>query len=458
MSADGPSDAETEVFLRDLQFLIATDEQVQDDFSHLCELLEDSGASEVESTPSEAPTDAGMDLSGLALVQQAPPSPYTTSSEPSAASKDTSLPRVGARNRFQYRQRQELKALREQVQVLKSQLAAEASTRKTAVSRKREASPWEMAARDELLERNRAVAENKHLKDAVEEQSTFVEQMKKMLMKKPRLMAASIDPTSEAWQEYKLAATTSLRVASIHAIADRQFRRLQNAFIQAGLFQSPALRIADAAPRVQGDGTILMEFKRRFTLPVPLHVGGPAAWRVMQSYAPVCTDAHYTTEDIDSRTVYQTFSQHVRGLDLHSNAIRKYYPADTRHVIVWRNVLEDALLPHMSRGSVNNEWGWMVGEPVAENKSITSLTFLIQVLLDTPKDYNQEATLAEINHAIARFGFLQLGQEGEDTSVEVNSPVTAAFMGNGKRFELALKTGLTNAIEEYHRALSTAKE
>ncbi|KAF0688801.1 Aste57867_19623 [Aphanomyces stellatus] len=443
MQSNEVHDAETEVFLHDLQFLIATDEQIQDDFSHLCELLADSDASETtDPTPSEVPFT-------LECLQTMPHS--TTADRPTAPLKPTGVSKGGSRNAFQYRQRQEIMALKTQVEGLKAQLASASQDKTSALmSRKRDASPWEMAARDELLERNRAVAENKHLKDMLVEQATFVEQMQHLFVKKPRLMAASTDPKSHAWHEYKLAAQKSLRAASIHAIADRQLRRLQHAFIQANLFQSAQADGGDAAPRILSDGSVLMEFKRKLILPIPMSICGAAVWRIMKTYAPVATDAHYTSEAIDDRTVYQTFSQHVGGLTLHSNAVRKYYHEPSRQVVLWRNVLEDVLVPHMSRGAVSNEWGWVVAEPL--NPSVTALTCLVQVVAaDVGRD--RDAVVAELNQGIARYGFRFRGHE--DPAVEMQNPVMAAFMESGKRFQTALKDGMAQAIAEYHHARSS---
>ncbi|RHY93634.1 hypothetical protein DYB35_000640 [Aphanomyces astaci] len=291
MAAEGTDDDASIDLLKDLHFLIATDEQVQDDFSYLLQYP--------------------VGFAKLDLQHTSPTSEATSSIEPSSTMAKTSstkrknvekdnIPPTGARNRFQYRQRQELKALKAQVEDLKAKLAAERSKSSSRLAALSEASPWEQAARDELVERNRAHAENKQLKDALDDQSTFVDQMQKLFTKKPRLMVLAEDPSSlEEWQAYKLAAQHSLRVAAIHAIADRQYRRMQNAFIQTGLFNnSDAQPIVSGAPSIRPDGNILLEFKRQFTMPVPMEVaptkdGNPNQCRMtflIQSAVDAVTD------------------------------------------------------------------------------------------------------------------------------------------------------------------------
>ncbi|ETW05248.1 hypothetical protein, variant 1 [Aphanomyces invadans] len=356
-------DGSDEALLSDLHFLIATDEQVQDDFSYLCDLLDESMSDPFDGGPAnvdDTSESGGGCNADLNLQKMMPPLVTDVAEKPAstkrkAGVKDT-FPDTGARNRFQYRQRQELKALKMQVEQLQAKLAAETLKSSTRLIRAGDISPWEQAARKELFERNRALAENKQLKEALDEHLTFVDHMQNLFKKKPRLLAKN--PSSEEWQAYKLAAQHSLRVAAIHAIADRQFQRMQSAFIQAGLFNTTSDKpVVSGSPRVLPDGQILIELRRQFTLPVPYSVVGTACWNVMKTRMDECGPTE-TMETIDAHTVYHKSAQCVAGVIVHSNSIRRYYAGTNRDVVVWRTVLEDALVPHMSRGSVNNECGW----------------------------------------------------------------------------------------------------
>ncbi|KAF0688799.1 Aste57867_19620 [Aphanomyces stellatus] len=438
MEQEASYDVETDLFLHDLQFLIATDEQVEDDFSLLCDLLDQASGSDTE--PSVASSDVTKDMAGLALHQapalSVPPAVTPPPQHVNLPTQET-RPKRGGRNKYEQRQREELKALKAQVEALKAHLAStKASADESSLgSRNRGTpSPWEVAARDELLERNRAIAENKHLKDALADQATFVEQMQRLFNKKPRLAAASPDPASDEWQGYKLAAQLSLRVAAIHAIADRQYRRLQHAFIQAKLFHSIDAHRVSATPRIQADGTTLLEFKGQYTMDLAFPLVGRACWRAIRNYKPVVADAVYGTDEIDDHTVYQTFTTHVRGKHMHSNMIRKYYPEATRDVVVWRTVLEDALVPHMTRGAVNNKWGWLVAAPLPEDRSKSSLTYLFHAVVDDEDE------------------------RGNEKPVGVPSEMMAASMANTKCLEEAVTEEIVRAYNESRNANATTNE
>ncbi|CAK4099331.1 unnamed protein product [Aphanomyces euteiches] len=47
---------------------------------------------------------------------------------------------------------------------------------------------WKRMAHDEKLEKDTALHENEALRGAVDQQATFIDQMKKVLLKKPRLI------------------------------------------------------------------------------------------------------------------------------------------------------------------------------------------------------------------------------------------------------------------------------
>ncbi|CAK5161736.1 unnamed protein product [Aphanomyces euteiches] len=268
-----------------LEMLLATDEQVEDDFSFLCQLLEDS--------PSEAAEDSDTSMPNLEqLSTNSSTQPPDRQATKRKAPKQDALPAVGARNRFQYRQREELKQLRGHVESLKAQLASE-RLKHQALSKpqdRNQVSQWELAARQQLLERNHALNENKQLKEALEEQATFLDQMQRFFMKKPRFEALSDGTSSDDWKALKLTAQQSLREAAIHAIADRQYRRMQHAFITAGLFGLAHDKYLSAMPRLQPDGSVLVEVKRQTLHPAPFRV-------VSKAFRDACS-AHASNAEV----------------------------------------------------------------------------------------------------------------------------------------------------------------
>ncbi|KAH9113707.1 hypothetical protein AeMF1_012146 [Aphanomyces euteiches] len=185
--------------------------------------------------------------------------------------------------------------------------------------------------------------------------------MQSVLLKHPRLKD-SRDIHSEAWKACKLAAQASLRSVAIHTIADRQLGKLQMAFIQAGLLDSTEDRKV-VTPKPQPDGTIIIEsvFNRWFD--APWRAVASAAWSVCNGTKSLFLpdDATETSEWIDPWTVYRAFHRMEAGQSVHSNFVWKYYFENDRDVIVWRSVLDDALVPrNNSDGVIDNEWGCMI--------------------------------------------------------------------------------------------------
>ncbi|KAF0734972.1 hypothetical protein Ae201684_008445 [Aphanomyces euteiches] len=97
-------------------------------------------------------------------------------------------------------------------------------------------SAWEGAAKQQRLEKQRAILENHKLRSQVNEYAVFIELIQASMHMKPRL---TLNPTlaCPTWQEYKLTAHAALRVAAIHAITDCQYRRLHSVMANAGLVE-----------------------------------------------------------------------------------------------------------------------------------------------------------------------------------------------------------------------------
>ncbi|CAK4081816.1 unnamed protein product [Aphanomyces euteiches] len=187
--------------VQDVHLLFATDDQLRDDLAYVCSLLDSP---------------------------ERKPSPPSSSITRTSKSPEESKPTLS----HQDRRKREILELRRQVDILKNQLL----DAKQQATGKPDMSAWERAARDQMYAKSKSISENEQLRAQVEENATFIEDMTRVLRKRPRL---SLDVHSEEWKAYKLAAQTSLRTAAIHAIADRQYQQLQTAFIQAGVYDCP---------------------------------------------------------------------------------------------------------------------------------------------------------------------------------------------------------------------------
>ncbi|ETW05265.1 hypothetical protein H310_04229 [Aphanomyces invadans] len=363
----------------------------------------------------------------------------------------TCSPPSGKRRRplRDYHHRAEIRRLREHVEHLKVELA-----RAKAASRQLDQSVWEKSARRERVEKLRSLEENAQLHAAVKERAVFIEHLKRTLYRKPRWTALP-DATVDAWQSYKLAAQASVRAASIHAIADRQFRRQPHAFIQAGILD----RVDDLfrAESVKLAGHILLQVVNHVNFPAPASTVSAACWRTFsdgsssdrRNMLPLPDNATETIEVLDAHTIYERFCQTQGDITGHSNNIRKFFKdEDGRDVIVWRTVLDDALVPHMAQDVVDNTWGWM--------------TCLVQIPLDArvaqeielsyertrPDQRNDSQTIEAILSAIRSLSRPGPGKSNHKPH-DVVLPAMRTFLERGRLFETAMKAALNDAIARF---------
>ncbi|CAK4131855.1 unnamed protein product [Aphanomyces euteiches] len=161
------------------------------------------------------------------------------------------------------------------------------------------------------------------------------------------------------WKAYKLAAQASLRTAAIHAIADRQYALLDTVFIKSGLFENSEEVIREELMN-QTSGSVLFERVYHVPLAAPFRLIGAAVWGVFNGEHPMTLPegAEESLEIIDPYTVYRAYRNVDKTAAAYANMIYKYYVEADREVCVWRSVLKDELMPHMTQGTVHDQWGW----------------------------------------------------------------------------------------------------
>ncbi|KAG9407462.1 hypothetical protein AC1031_002183 [Aphanomyces cochlioides] len=327
----------------------------------------------------------------------------------------------------------------------------------------REMSYWEKAARVQLFQKQKAIQENEQLREATKENSAFIAKMKTFLLKKPRLDAES---KVDEWQQYKLAATACLRAAGIHAIADRQYDRLDSALINAGL-KGLKENYSSVRPTIKNAGkTLFVEIIRRIKLDAPRSAIANAAWAVFidpQKQIPVPIDAQRSIEMLDSSTMYEMFQERTTdGVVCHSNFIRKVYDEEGRHVILSRTVLHDALAPQMIHGDVEDESVWIVVEADERNPNQCFFTFLHHSQIDL--NGISITKPFDVNHLAVRLA--QRKADGQEL-VPINDdgiewaelpPALAIFSRNGRIFISHLEQAISSAIASYHASKTTSKQ
>ncbi|KAF0694506.1 Aste57867_14622 [Aphanomyces stellatus] len=320
-------------------------------------------------------------------------------------------------------------------------------------------SMWVHAARHERREVQRAQEENQDLRAAVAERAAFVDHIQRIMRKKSRWTVLP-DAEGDAWQELRLGAASAVRTAAIHAIADRQRRRQIQVFIQAGvlaqeddMFQAIPMLLTRQRPGLQ--------VINHFTLPLPYGVAAQACWRVLHGDRGPRLPPHATqTRDrLDAHTVYECFQD---APEIFSNTIRKYYAGDDRDVIVSRSVLDDAQMPQMGDGVVDDMEGWFVVRPHPTNASCCHFTSLFRVPLEahgkTPPrppstTYKMDAIVALIQTMsfVSTHGAVALESKAALDLKGLPVPSMGAFLERGKLTEVAIKASLKEAVAAARR-------
>ncbi|KAH9126753.1 hypothetical protein AeMF1_002831 [Aphanomyces euteiches] len=410
---DGTWDGTWDV-LEDLRFLllIATDDQLQDGLAHVCSMLDD------DSDDSRDASIEGRDLETI-VVANTESDIKQTKAKPSRKQKKP-------RTTFEVRQREELQRLRAEVDTLKDNLR---SLETASHSCEGKMSFWKRLAHDEKLEKNKALHENEALREAVDQQATFIDQMKKVFLKKPRLTHHH-DVHSAEWQIYRLTATIALRRAAIHAIADRQFSRMSHAYLRAGLLE-------------RTDDFTKAELKFEV-------MGGSQANYLLLGVTE-------TFELIDESTVYSRIADpNDPAMTWHSNLIRKLYREPGRNIFIVRTVLDDALVPQMSVGGVENKSAW--GQVLPLDDTSCRITLLIEIglneILNDPAAVRCAVEMA--NRMKRTFPSGLAVKQGEFSIVpalfdvdliQVEHPSIRFFLENGKRIRDAINLALYNVIQ-----------
>ncbi|KAF0694511.1 Aste57867_14627 [Aphanomyces stellatus] len=422
---------------RDLPFLIASDVELQTELTELCHLMD-------ETSSSSATTD-----------------------KPKRRRKPSAAP-VGARNQHQARVRQDILDLREEVERLVKELddTKEKSLLQTSST---VASPWQNMARMQECHASKALRENRRLRAAVDEQGSFIDKMAKLMRKKPRL-----DAVNEAtWCDYKLAAQQSLREIGIRAIADRQYRRKDTVMLNAGLVGRQENFCSVGRLHSSDASVVVFQVRSHIKLAAPCEIVSRAIWQVNcgDMPLPMSTGASVSIERLDECTMYEQFAEtHANGIISHANTVRKLYmEEDAAHVIVWRSVLEDALVPHMSKGAVEDESGWVVVTPIDDESCWQS--FVVHVRIDpstfpTPPSISQlthatdeDATVDEIAASVQQLIVEEappaVGKfipPDDRKAMKLGLPHYAPFFERGYQFERTVKAAVNRAIDSYQRS------
>ncbi|KAH9113065.1 hypothetical protein AeMF1_012690 [Aphanomyces euteiches] len=356
------------------------------------------------------------------------------------------------------KQKREMMALMHQIAELENQLIEK---RRIGPSR-HGVSPWERAAREEFYARTKALQENAKLKLGVDEQAVFIDQMAQFLRRKAPTTMSCLNLSGYCWQMYRLPSRLSERIPAMHSIANRQFSRLEGAFINAGLYSRPSdlLRMKKCP---QTDGKIIIEYAYHVKLGAPFRMIGAAVWKVLTNkyMTPWTCDGVETVEAVDPFTMYRTYSRasNCNAAAIHANLVFKYFVEAEREVIVWRSVLDDELFPNMRNGHVHEETGWMQISPVGPDAC--RLTLLVQYTAFSDLIGAASSAHETLKSAITLFEQLSFSEPTFEQGTFPTTPQTReedmaslsfvkqTILRRGQRLEWMIETNINNVVKSY---------
>ncbi|CAK4073486.1 unnamed protein product [Aphanomyces euteiches] len=407
--------ASPESWLQDLQLLIATDNQLTNELANVCELL------------GEEPAPIVSDFDG-SFVSKANKGHSTSRDKTTCATANNSAKTKA--QRFYLRQRDEIQTLRQEIEHLTATLNAHGGSRTTSSA----IQVWKQIAKTERAGKHKVLEENKHLRDAVCQNGTFIEQMQGVFRKKPRL-GTHID----------------IYRKNGRCTTDRQYHRMQSAMVKAGVIDlDNFLFQVKAYP--QSDASYLLEIIHHVDVDAPFRLVGAEAWNVFEGDLPLDLPDG-ATELYPRRPLYCLL--HIPAV------IRKYYVEPDREVIVSRTVLEDATVPHMTKGAVENRCLWLTVKPLGNNPNRSRFTLLQHLVWPNEDSPFVSGDVDVVEHSMKRIcSGLYVNRPGkfpELAQIDVShlpNPNMVAFVDRGCQFLQLLRGNVNKAIEKFHEPLA----
>ncbi|OQR91931.1 hypothetical protein THRCLA_22425, partial [Thraustotheca clavata] len=299
-----------------------------------------------------------------------PPTVSSSSSENEAPKKQPSK-QVLAVQRHRLKQRNELNYLKSKVGELQMNLN-NLTQAKALQDILHPPSKWEKLAKNERRRQQEALLENTRLKEALEEQVQFAECLVNIVQKKPRL-ALNNSEANDQWKLLKLVADPAAREAAYHAIVDREYAKLNSAFVEAGLIET-TWEGRKHIP-VLHHGILEVQTLIRWKFPVLANIVADAVWEVARGALQVMQQAYTMMVEVEPSLTYITGKRESFVGNIQRRVIAKrYYEADPpRWIMITRSIYDDELYPLLPDYSIANEVAWMVIE--MDNQGMTEFKY-----------------------------------------------------------------------------------
>ncbi|KDO23313.1 hypothetical protein SPRG_11627 [Saprolegnia parasitica CBS 223.65] len=233
-------------------------------------------------------------------------------------------------------------------------------------------SRWEKLAKEERKRGQESVVENKQLKEAIEEQVQFAECLVNIVRKKPRLAHLSTEQ-QDLWKQMKLVADPAIRSVAIHAILDREFEKIDSAFIEAGLLEDDMPPKRRHVPRFE-HGMLEIETTLCAHFEAPCDIVTTGVWDVFRGLVELIgvhgTYAPLTVME-DNVAYIAAVRPYGLGVIERRILIKKYSDVPGRAVFVTRGIHEDECFPVRDGHAVTNEVSWTTVEVSPTSPGVT---------------------------------------------------------------------------------------
>ncbi|KDO18248.1 hypothetical protein SPRG_16369 [Saprolegnia parasitica CBS 223.65] len=285
-------------------------------------------------------------------------------------------------------QKLELDYLRKKVEEMEKQMAILGSMQTETVLA---GAQWQDMAKDQQLQMQLAIMENARLKAALQDELAFAETLAGIVQKRPKVLQLPTTKDSN-WQEFKLVADATERAAAFTAIADREYNKVLNLYLQRQLHETHTVKSTTVKYLDDGvrPGIVIESFNRLAFAHVPFRMLGHAIWSFLNADhvndAANGSDSFENLGSPEDNMVYMKSRWQISpGTVAESRLVIKRFIEETREIVVWRNIIEDALLPFDPLAITFNGSGWAIVEQTADNGS--TLQFFTEIstpLTQTP--------------------------------------------------------------------------
>ncbi|OQS04108.1 hypothetical protein THRCLA_20973 [Thraustotheca clavata] len=230
-------------------------------------------------------------------------------------------------------------------------------------------SKWQKLARSEAKLKHEATVENKQLRAMVQEHmvtaQTFANLLEKTTKQSKALSFVAND--ADKWKQLILVRDPSLRVLAIHQIMDREYEKIDSAFVEAGLIDATC-EVQKHVSKYSHNNTL--EFctiiNRHANL--PLHAVIEGSRNVIRGTVHIQNLNRYCKElvDIDANTAYvHGWLDHPLG-QFQRRVICKQYikpgEEEKRCITICRSIVEDELAPYDPNSPFSIEVSWTLLE------------------------------------------------------------------------------------------------